>query len=360
MRIGVATVYTPGIYGGAEFLADGLADAIRRHGHALHIVRLPFHFDPPNAVRDSIDHAEALNFSKFDGGQIDQMIALKFPAYYLSHPDTRLWMLHQHRAAYDLFDTAFGWRSGDPETADIRDRIIAADNSALSKVEHLYTIAERVSERLRSYNGIESTALYHPPANSELFSSLGQERYIFAPSRLEQLKRQDLLLRALAHTPEDVNVIFAGTGSQLDTLQRLSVKLGVEHRARFVGSVTRQEMLSLYANALAVFFGPLDEDYGYITLEAMLSSKAVITCRDSGGPLEFVVPGETGFVCDPVPEAIGEIAAQLFADPKHAEKLGRNGRDHYDAMNITWDNVVETLLQSPQLASAVAPVETVS
>ena len=40
--------------------------------------------------------------------------------------------------------------------------------------------------------------------------------------------------------------------------------------------------------ALGVIFPPLDEDYGYVTLEAMLAAKPVITCTDSGGPLEFV------------------------------------------------------------------------
>ena len=39
--------------------------------------------------------------------------------------------------------------------------------------------------------------------------------------------------------------------------------------------------------ALAVAYAPLDEDYGYVSLEAMLSSKAVVTCADSGGPRDF-------------------------------------------------------------------------
>jgi glycosyltransferase involved in cell wall biosynthesis len=47
----------------------------------------------------------------------------------------------------------------------------------------------------------------------------------------------------------------------------------------------------------AVLFAPYQEDYGYVTLEAFLSRKPVITARDSGGTLEFVEDGVNGYVC---------------------------------------------------------------
>ena len=56
---------------------------------------------------------------------------------------------------------------------------------------------------------------------------------------------------------------------------------------------------------------PWDEDYGYVSLEAMLSSKAVVTCSDSGGPLEFVEDRLNGLVCEPGPAAVAELAAEL-------------------------------------------------
>ena len=93
-----------------------------------------------------------------------------------------------------------------------------------------------------------------------------------------------------------------------------------------------------------MFFGPFDEDYGYVTLEAMLSAKPVITCSDSGGPLEFVVPGETGHVVPPEPEAIAQAIEDLAADAALAADMGRNGRAHYESLDINWQNVVQKLL----------------
>lgn len=346
MRVGLATVYTPGIHGGAEFLAEGLGSALKAAGHSLHHLRLPFYFEPPSAARDVMNMARAMDFSPYDGGQIDHLICLKFPAYLIGHPRKTVWLLHQHRSAYDLYGGPYGWPQGRADTDELRQAIIDADNESLGKVP-VYTIAERVSQRLEQFNGIRSTALYHPPADAQRFHCQEALPYIFAPSRIEALKRQELLLRALALTDRRVQVIFAGTGSRLAIAQSLASELGLEDRARFLGEVSREEMIALYAHALAVFFGPLDEDYGYVTLEAMLARKPVITCSDSGGPLEFVLHDRTGLIAAPHPESIADALMDVFSNPERATAWGQAGYERYHAMGINWPSVVETLLQHP-------------
>lgn len=344
MRVGVATVYTPGIHGGAEFLARGLEDALARAGHCLHQIRMPFNFEPASAVRQVMEQAQALDFTRYGGGQIDALIALKFPATAIAHPNKALWLLHQHRPAYDLFGTPHGWQRGVAETDALADEIKALDDATLGGARAVFTIAKRVSERLMEFNGIGSTTIYHPPANAESFHRAEPLGYIFAPSRLEALKRQDLLLRGLAASGAPVPVMLAGSGGQEAALKRLAEDLGIADRVRFLGAVSRAEMITLYAHASAVFFGPLDEDYGYVTLEAMLSGKPVVTCSDSGGPLEFVVDGETGIVCQPTPEAVGAAIARIAACPQRASEMGHAGLARYRAMDIGWDAVIETLL----------------
>ena len=100
--------------------------------------------------------------------------------------------------------------------------------------------------------------------------------------------------------------------------------------------------MRLYAGALAVVFPPFDEDYGYVTLEAFLARKPVVTTTDAGGPLEFVIDGVNGFVAEPTPESIGTTLAVLFADRARARSMGDAGFDR--ARPITWDGVVECLL----------------
>ena len=100
------------------------------------------------------------------------------------------------------------------------------------------------------------------------------------------------------------------------------------------------------ARALGVLFTPFDEDYGYVTLEAMLSSKPLITCSDSGGPIEFVVPDETGLVADASPAALAEAMDRLWDDRAAAQTMGRVARDHYTSMHISWQTVTDYLLRA--------------
>jgi glycosyltransferase involved in cell wall biosynthesis len=352
MRIGVASVYTPGIFGGAEFLAAGLEKAFRRAGHSLHSIRIPFHFEPPGAAHEAMRQAANVDFSRYDGGQIDVMICLKFPAYLIEHPNMALWLLHQHRPAYDLYDTPYGWAKGHRETDALRDEVIAADNQSLGNAKAVFTIAERVSQRLMQHNGIASKALYHPPADDAAFHCAEAMPYIFAPSRLEILKRQDLLLKAVAACPRPVQVIFGGTGGRRSFLEDLARELGITDRVRFLGEISRAEMIALYAHATAVFFGPLDEDYGYVTLEAMLSSKPVITCTDSGGPLEFVIDNETGLICAPTVEGVAQALVRIVDHPEQSAAMGRAGLARYEDMQIGWHPVVDALLDGALAGSS--------
>ena len=91
-------------------------------------------------------------------------------------------------------------------------------------------------------------------------------------------------------------------------------------------------------------YPPFDEDFGYVTLEAFLCRKPVITCQDSGGPNEFVVNGVNGFVCEPEPESIAAAVNALAADRAMAASLGDAGYEV--ARRITWDGVIEKLTSS--------------
>jgi glycosyltransferase involved in cell wall biosynthesis len=280
------------------------------------------------------------------GPPIDAVICLKFPAYYVRHPKKIVWLLHQHRAAYELFDTPYGMQSASPEDREMRAEIVSRDSESLRDALQLFTISGRVSERLLRNNGLHSTPVYPPAPGAERFYCAGQLPYIFAPGRLERLKRQELLLRAVAACERtDFGVIVSGEGGCRDEIERLIKALGLGGRARLVGQVTTSELLALYANCQAVYFAPHDEDYGFIALESMLSSKPVLSCTDSGGPLEFIAHDRTGLVSDPEPLALAANIERLFSEPSTAEKLGRAGRQRIEEMDIGWATAIKRLLE---------------
>jgi len=118
-------------------------------------------------------------------------------------------------------------------------------------------------------------------------------------------------------------------------------------RVDFCGRVSDEELLSLYARAKAVYYAPYNEDYGYVTLEAMASSKPVITAVDSGGVLEFIKDNENGIIVEPTTDSIGHGINSLVGEEGKAERLGKTGYQNLKALGVLesgWDAIVNNLL----------------
>jgi glycosyltransferase involved in cell wall biosynthesis len=347
MRVAIATVQVPFVRGGAEMLADGLLEAVRAAGHEAEVVAVPFKWYPPETILDHMLACRLLDLTESCGNPVDRLIGLKFPAYFIPHPNKVLWTLHQHRTAYDLWSHDLGDMIHFPNGPQVRDAIRQADKKFIPQARAVYTISQNVSRRLKDYCDIDSEPLYHPPKHAEKFHSARAEDYLFFPSRLGRTKRQTLVLKALARTRGPVQVRFAGSADEVaheDELKDLARSLRIHHRVEWLNHVTEEEKQHLYAHAVGVIFPPVDEDYGYITLEAMLSSKPIVTCSDSGGPLEFVRPGKTGLVVEPTPEALAIALDQLWANRDEAKRWGEEGRAEYERRNISWPRVVSRLL----------------
>jgi glycosyltransferase involved in cell wall biosynthesis len=165
---------------------------------------------------------------------------------------------------------------------------------------------------------------------------------VLSVGRLESVKRVDLLVRAMTHVDAPVRLIVAGDGTQRANIERLASESGVRDRITFLGTVDDDALIELYRSALAVLYPPYDEDFGYVTLEAFLARRPVVTATDSGGPNEFVIDGVNGFVCNPAPEAFADVINRLAADRRRAASLGDAGYSR--AIEVTWDGVIEKLV----------------
>ena len=347
MRILIATVQVPFIRGGAEIHAEGLRDALLQAGHEAEILAIPFKWYPPEKILDHMLACRLLDVTEVAGTRVDRLIGLRFPAYLIPHPNKVLWILHQHRTAYELWDHTLSDLVYYPNGGQVRDTIEQADRKLIREARTVFANSQNVAHRLKKYCDIDATPLYHPPPNAEKFHSSKAEDYLFFPSRLCIPKRQELALEALALTRNQVRICFAGTSDHpdyTDKLQSLARKLRVQKRVDWLGGISEDEKRARYASALAIVYPPVDEDYGYVTLEAMLASKPVLTCSDSGGPLEFVVDKQTGMIVKPTPQSLAAAFDFVWENRSEAEAWGRAGRARYESLNLSWSNVIQKLL----------------
>lgn len=163
-----------------------------------------------------------LDLSSANGAAVDMVVALKFPAYLVQHPNKVIWLTHQHRQAYDLMGTEYGDLGPDEEAQKVKEVIVDADTRLIAEARRVFTISATVAERLRKFNGITAEPLYHPPPAAASLRCDRYGDYIFYPSRLDRLKRQELLIEAMGLVKSRVTCVLAGTGPDEDRLRSLA------------------------------------------------------------------------------------------------------------------------------------------
>ena len=321
-----------------------LVRAIRERDHEVDTIEIPF-LSTWDTMLEQMLALRLMDVSE----AADVLVAIRTPSYLLRHPNKRLWFIHHHRGAYDLWGTPYQDIPSTPEGLAVRDAIVAADQLYLAEAKRIFTNSEIVAGRLREFNGIEGEVLYPPLGEPDRFVLREAEDYVFYPCRITGHKRQQLAVEAAIHLATDVRVVIAGapdSPEQLDPLQTIIAEKGLEDRVELIPRwITEDEKADLVSRSVGVLYIPfLEDSYGYVTLEAFHACKPVITCSDSGGTLEIIENGVNGYVVAPDPVQLAKAIDSLRANPRQAADMGQRAHDTLAAKGISWDRVVNGLL----------------
>jgi glycosyltransferase involved in cell wall biosynthesis len=341
MRIAVCAPQVPFVRGGAEIVSERLVDELRKRDHAAELVTVPFKWYPGERVLTQAFLWRLLDLEEADGASIDLVVATKFPSYVVRHSNKVVWLLHQFRQAYELDRTELGQFEESPEDRALRRAVHRLDKLALGEARKLFATSGNVAERLRRSTGLEAEVLAHPPQDLP-YRCDEYGDFILSVGRIDRAKRVGLLIDALG-ADTSLRCVVAGEGPERDRLEQLARERGLDGRAKFAGRVSEQELADLYAHCLAVYYAPVDEDFGMVPYEAFLAKKPVVTTTDAGGPLEVVGDRETGLVCEPTAIAVAEACAWLRDHPDETRKWGQAGLRA--AERLTWDAAIDRLLE---------------
>jgi glycosyltransferase involved in cell wall biosynthesis len=340
MRVAVCRPQVPFAWGGAEILTDRLVAELQERGHEAELVTVPFKWYPGTRVLTQAFLWRLLDLDEADGRRIDLVVATKFPSYLVRHPNKRVWLVHQFRQAYELDRTELGQFGDSAEERALRRKVQALDRIALGEATRLFATSRNVADRLRRSTGLEAEVLPHPPQGLA-FHCAGYGDFVLSVNRLDRAKRIDLLLEAAALDPS-LEVVVAGEGPDRERLEALARERGLDGRARFAGRVSEAELVDLYGRCLAVYYAPVDEDFGMVPFEAFLSEKPVVTTTDAGGPLEIVADRRTGLVVSPEAAELARAVSWLREHRDEAAALGKAGKAIAD--QVTWGRALDRLL----------------
>jgi glycosyltransferase involved in cell wall biosynthesis len=342
-RVLVVTSGALFVKGGHIAIAEATAAALRRAGYLSDVMVTPQNrFGRQMSAYLSTWLTDVGETA--DGQPIDQVISFRFPSYAVRHRRHVCWLNHRMREYYDLWDrfTRGLGRKGRLKEGVRRKVFHTLDRWLLTRnVTRLLAQSRTIQDRLERFGGIPSEVLYPPPPERP-YRTNGYGDYVFAVSRLTPLKRLGLLVEAAAlmkdHT---LTVKIAGEGEEAAVLQERIKDLGLQGRVELLGAVSDEALVEHYARCRAVYFAPWNEDYGFVTLEAFRSGKAVVTTSDSGGPAELVRHEENGLVGAATPEAVAAHLDALGRDRGLAERLGQAALAA--SSEHTWGRAVEVL-----------------
>ncbi|MGT2509438.1 glycosyltransferase [Cupriavidus basilensis] len=393
MRVAiVAPSPVPFIIGGAENLWWGmLRELNQRAGIVAELIKLP------SPERNLVELLTSYRkFATLDLSHFDLVISTKYPAWMVRHPNHMVYLQHKLRGIYDTYpadlptrlDEGLVRRLGLPaaverallrgdgiesiEASQVVDALLPAlareDASDVLKrfpgpfaraVVHLLdrigmqpgrirryaAISHTVRQRADHFPGGREVEVFHHPTGLE---GLGEDTAdasggaIFTASRLVGPKRIGMIIDAYRVSGVTLPLRIAGGGPEEQALRE---RAGNWPSIEFLGRLTDRQLVQEYARASFVPFVPSQEDYGLITLEAMLCGKPVLTVSDSGGPTELIEHGVNGMIAGPDPMSLAAAMRRMAEQPARTREMGQRARAY--ATRINWQSFGDWLLGGP-------------
>jgi len=344
MKIALVSSFVPFVLGGDRNIVEWLEERLCDHGHQVERIYLPFVENIPPAMFSQIDAYQLIDMSD----STDLLIAIRSPAYVLPHPRKVLWFLSHIRTYYDNWPNLEPTHPNSAILNGCRRQLMGIDNRTIREARRVFTISHVVSKRLLDFNGIESEVLYPPLHRPEQFRCHGYNDEVVFVSRIEEHKRQHLMIEAMRHVKSAVKLRLCGTG--LDQFYSDALKMAIDDyglRDRVVFDnrrISEDEKSDIVGRALACAFVSYNEDYGYFSLEAAYAQKAVLTTTDSGGIVERIEHGVNGLIAEPQPEAVAAALDALYRDRDATIRMGRAAESRARELKFDWDHVITRLL----------------
>ena len=158
----------------------------------------------------------------------------------------------------------------------------------------------------------------------------GDGMKLLCVGELIELKALPLLLDALAACRHrDVALHLVGSGPQEAELRERCERLGLTSRVTFHGYQQKADLPRYYASADALVFSSMKDVFGLVMVEGAAAGLPVIGSSMSGGTVDVVIPGETGFIVDPRDtSSFAEAIDTLASDAALRGRMGAASKAH--------------------------------
>jgi len=295
----------------------------------LELLTLPFEM---KRLQNQIDGHEIYNFHSFPTNLVN-----KHPSIWIPQEPPRI--------LYDLQPFFFK----NPNTKFYKKLMGKIYFPILRYINERYTVVDEIiANSYYSKRYLEN--VYKQKVNSVIYPGVDWESFkyrksfsnvILTVNRLHPEKRVDLAIKAMKHLDKQLWII--GDGFFRSNLEKLTEKLKLKDKVKFLGTVSESTLRNLYSKCFCIVYTPIREPFGMVALESMAAGKPVIGC-DVGGFTEIIENGKHGFLIkDPNPKKIAEKIIYLSNNQDIYDSMCKNCRKK--SKEYSWEKTANQLLK---------------
>lgn len=204
-----------------------------------------------------------------------------------------------------------------------------------------YTNTDR--ERLQELGITTPISTIHNGVDCSLFKpqkDIETSRQLLYVGRLMERKGVFELLAAFAQLHkrfQDLTITFVGDGPAQEQLKKKTVKLGIENRVTFTGSIENKELPEVYTESAVSVVPSLNEGLPRAVLESLACETPVVATDLP--QLRSVVEEGGVTIPDNEPEMITSACTRLLENDQFRDFLGRRGRNLVES-EYSWKDTV--------------------
>ncbi|MFA6416512.1 MAG: glycosyltransferase [Candidatus Paceibacterota bacterium] len=334
-----STAYYP-LVGGAEVAVKELSDRLPDYEFELITARLRPNLAPREQFGRVLVHRFGLGF----GG--DKILLALLGGFYgmTLHRKNSFDLVWSIMASFGGF-AASAFKKGQPEVPYI---LTLQEGDELKEIEHkvrflrgsfinifkradqIQAISSFLADWAKNLGATGSVVVIPNGVDLKKFNMIsgelkekkegGGDKIIVSASRLVKKNGLADLILSLKFLPPEVKLWLLGEGEERKYLEKLTNDSGLAGRVKFFGFIPSEQLASYYYQARVFSRPSYSEGLGNAFLEAMACGLPVVA-TSVGGIKDFLVDGQTGFVC-----AVGSpenIATRIsfILEPQNKEKV---------------------------------------
>jgi len=376
--------YPPRIVGGIARHCSGLAGALAKLGHSVHIVTLDFpgapSYEEIEGVRIyrtpiELGHPNFIVWTLIFNHFIEKRVAMlsrdvKFdilhahdwlvaPAsiaskHYLRLPlvstihSTEVGRSHGlHNPDSYLIDGVEWWLTYESK------RIIVTSNAMKREVEdHFHLPSEKIDI---IPNAIDASKYNIPVDRGNVKRRFGidpSERIVLFVGRLVPQKGVEYLIMAAPKIVErhpEARIVIVGDGWSKDYLLSLAASTGCQHKITFLGFISDQDLIEIMLSSDVLVVPSIYEPFGIVALEGMAAGIPIVA-SNTGGLAEIIEHDRTGFLAyKENPDSIAWGVNRILSDPGYASWLVQNAKRKIREV-YSWDAVARRTIETYERA----------